>query len=174
MQLCWLVLVLRGHGLLIVMSKTQPSSIIVPGFICESVVACWHNQHRELPAPADVACSASRFGQLVLHVEKGLLKIFLSVCGSSTPAPSCQDERRRQMSFAAAAAVLLHVSKLCKGMSSHNEVRHVSTRLHIHRFRPWAPVRLPGVCFLTNACGSPKAHFERFCLPAGWSCGTRA
>eukprot|EP00964_Phaeocystis_antarctica_P033305 scaffold18909_cov37-Phaeocystis_antarctica.AAC.2 len=29
-------------------------------------------------------------------------------------------------------------------MSHHNEVRHVSTRLHIHRFRPWAPVRLPG------------------------------
>ena len=95
MQLCWLVLVLRGHGLLIVMSKTQPSSIIVPGFICESVVACWHNQHRELPAPADVACSASRFGQLVLHVENGLLEIFLAVCGSSTPASSCQDERRQ-------------------------------------------------------------------------------
>ena len=66
------------------------------------------------------------------------------------------------------------VSKLCKGMSHHNEVRHVSARLHIHRFRPWAPVRLPGVCFLTNACGSPIAHFERFCSPAGWSCGTRA
>uniref|UniRef100_A0A6T7NMI5 Secreted protein n=1 Tax=Phaeocystis antarctica TaxID=33657 RepID=A0A6T7NMI5_9EUKA len=95
MQLCGLVLVLRGHGLLIVMSKTQPSSIIVPGFICESVVACWHNQHRELPAPADVACSASRFGQLVLHVENGLLEIFLAVCGSSTPASSCQDERRQ-------------------------------------------------------------------------------
>ena len=61
------------------------------------------------------------------------------------------------------------VSKLCKGMSHHNEVRHVSARLHIHRFRPWAPVRLPGVCFLTNACGSPIAHFERFCSPAGWN-----
>eukprot|EP00964_Phaeocystis_antarctica_P036974 scaffold21117_cov77-Phaeocystis_antarctica.AAC.2 len=34
-------------------------------------------------------------------------------------------------------------------MSHHNEFRHVSTRLHIHRFRPWAPVRLPGVCFLS-------------------------
>ena len=66
------------------------------------------------------------------------------------------------------------VSKLCKGMSHHNEDRQVSPRLHIHRFRPWAPVRLPGVCFLTNACGSPKAHFERCCSPAGWSCGTRA
>ena len=100
---CWCF---EGMDCSIVMSKTQPSSIIVPGFICESVVACWHNQHRELPAPADVACSASRFGQLVLHVENGLLKIFLSVCGSSTPAPSCQDERRRQMSFAAAAAAV--------------------------------------------------------------------
>ena len=47
------------------------------------------------------------------------------------------------------------VSKLCKGMSHHNEVRHVSSRLHIHQFRPWAPVPLPGVCFLTNAHGSP-------------------
>eukprot|EP00964_Phaeocystis_antarctica_P153599 scaffold121943_cov36-Phaeocystis_antarctica.AAC.1 len=59
-------------------------------------------------------------------------------------------------------------------MRHHSEVRHVSARLHIHRFRPWAPVRLLGVCFLTNACGSPKAHFKRFCSPAGWSCGTRA
>eukprot|EP00964_Phaeocystis_antarctica_P078829 scaffold49047_cov38-Phaeocystis_antarctica.AAC.1 len=38
------------------------------------------------------------------------------------------------------------VSKLCKGMSHHSEVRHVFARLHIHRFRPWAPVRLPGEC----------------------------
>ena len=51
------------------------------------------------------------------------------------------------------------VSKLCKGMYYHNEVRHVSTRLHIHCFRPWEPVRLPGLCFLTNACGSRIAHF---------------
>ena len=57
--------------------------------------------------------------------------------------------------------------KLCKGMSHYNEVGHVSARLHIHRFRPWAPVRVPGVCFLTNASGSRIAHFERFCSPAG-------
>ena len=44
-------------------------------------------------------------------------------------------------------------SKLCQGMCHHYGARHVSPRLHIHRFRPWAPVRLPGVCFLTNACG---------------------
>ena len=29
------------------------------------------------------------------------------------------------------------VSKLCKGMSHHSEVRHVFARLHIHRFRPY-------------------------------------
>ena len=66
------------------------------------------------------------------------------------------------------------ISKLCQGMLHHYGVWHVSPRLHIHRFRPWAPVPLPGVCFLTNAHGSPIAHFERFCSPAGWSCGTRA
>ena len=31
------------------------------------------------------------------HVESGLLEIFDSVCRSSTPASSCQDERRQQM-----------------------------------------------------------------------------
>ena len=66
------------------------------------------------------------------------------------------------------------MSKLCQGICHHNEGRHVSSRLHIHRFRPWAPVPLPGVCFLTDACGSPIAHFERFFSPAGWTCGTRA
>merc|ERR1712086_192149 len=66
------------------------------------------------------------------------------------------------------------ISKLCQGMCHHYGAWHVSPRLHIHRFRPWAPVPLPGVCFLTNAHGSPIAHFERFCSPAGWSCGTRA
>merc|ERR1712086_754153 len=66
------------------------------------------------------------------------------------------------------------LSKLCQGMCHHYGAWHVSPRLHIHRFRPWAPVLLPGVCFLTNAHGSQIAHFERFCSPAGWSCGTRA
>ena len=72
------------------------------------------------------------------------------------------------------AGVLYAVSKLCKGMCHHNEDRHVSSRLHIHRFRPWSPVPLPGVCFLTDACGSPIAYFERFCSPSGLTCGTRA
>ena len=66
------------------------------------------------------------------------------------------------------------ISKLCKGMCHHYGAWHVSLRLHIHRFRPWAPVPLPGVCFLTNAHGSPIAHFERSCSPAGWICGKRA
>ena len=66
------------------------------------------------------------------------------------------------------------ISKLRQGMCHHYGAWHVSPRLHIHRFRPWAPVRLPGVSFLTNACGSPIAHFERFCSPAGWICGKRA
>jgi len=68
---CWLVLVPRHHlGLLhreFVMSETQSSSIIVPGFICKSVVACWHNQHEgwlhqrvwraRPPDLADVSCT---------------------------------------------------------------------------------------------------------------------
>ena len=98
--LCWCF---EGMDCFVVVSKTQPSSIIVPGFICESVVACWHNQAREPPATSRCGCLASRFGQLDLHVENGLLEIFPAVCGSSTPAPSCQDERRQQTSCAAAA-----------------------------------------------------------------------
>ena len=35
-------------------------------------------------------------------------------------------------------------------------------------------VPLPGVCFLTDACDSRIANFERFFSPAGWICGTRA
>ena len=59
------------------------------------------------------------------------------------------------------------ISKLCQGMLHHYGAWHVSPRLHIHRFRPWAPVPLPGVCFLTDACDSRIAHFERSCLPTG-------
>ena len=78
--------------------------------------------------------------------------------------------------FETAFVLVCHyaISKLCQGMCHHYGARHVSPRLHIHRFRPWAPVRLPGVCFLTNACGSPIAHFKRSCSPAGWICGKRA
>ena len=53
-----------------------------------------------------MACLVFGVGQLVLHVENGLIEIFLSVCGSSAPAPSCWDERRWQTSCAAAAVLL--------------------------------------------------------------------
>ena len=43
--LCWCF---EGMDCSIVMSKTQPSSIVAPSFVCESAVACWHNQAREL------------------------------------------------------------------------------------------------------------------------------
>ena len=78
--------------------------------------------------------------------------------------------------FETAFVLVCHyaISKLCKGMCHHCGARHVSPRLHIHRFRPWAPVPLPGVCFLSTACGSPIAHFKRSCSPSGWVCGKRA
>ena len=56
-------------------------------------------------AQEHAACLVFGVGQLVLHVENGLIEIFLSVCGSSAPAPSCWDERRGWTSCA--AAVLL-------------------------------------------------------------------
>ena len=146
MQLCWLVLVLRGHGLLIVMSKTQPSSIIVPGFICESVVACWHNQAREPPATSRCGCLASRFGQLDLHVENGLLEIFPSGCGSSTPAPSCQDERRQQTSCAAAAG---RVAWRARGSCT-------TARLHSNASMALTPA-LAHLCTIrSELCGRPR------------------
>ena len=90
----------------IMMYNDRPSFTIMPGFICESAVARWHNQHESSCAPVDVACSTSGVGWLVQHVENGLLEIFLLVCGSSAQAPSCWRERRRQMSCAAAAGGL--------------------------------------------------------------------
>jgi hypothetical protein len=59
----------------------------------------WLHQRVWRAQPPDLA-------RLQLHVENGLLEIFRSVCGSSTPASSCQDERRRQTSGAAAAVLL--------------------------------------------------------------------
>ena len=56
------------------------------------------------------------------------------------------------------------ISKLCKGMLHHYGVWHVPPRLHIHRFRPWAPVRLPGVCFLTNAHAQPDSALRALLL----------
>ena len=63
--------------------------------------------HRRYPAAQEhVACLVFGVGQLVLHVENGLIEIFLSVCGSSAPAPSCWDERRGWTSCAASAVLL--------------------------------------------------------------------
>ena len=63
--------------------------------------------HRWYPAAQEhAACLVFGVGQLVLHVENGLIEIFLSLCGSSAPAPSCWDERRWQTSCAAAAVLL--------------------------------------------------------------------
>jgi len=99
---CWCLSVVNGS---IVVLLAQPSSLVVLVLVCEVGCAGWHALQRQPAAPADVACSASGFGQLVLHVENGLLEIFLLVCGSSTPAWSCQDERRQQTSCAAAAGM---------------------------------------------------------------------
>jgi len=88
---CWCLSVVNGS---IVVLLAQPSSLAVLVLVCEVGCAGWHALQRQPAAPADVACSASGCGQLVLHVENGLLEIFLLVCGSSTPAWSCQDERR--------------------------------------------------------------------------------
>ena len=102
----WLVLVPRRHGLLgrdvrdpVQLDRRARLHLRVGGSLLAQPA-------RGLAAPAGVACSASGFGRLQLHVENGLLKIFRSVCGSSTPASSCQDERRRQTSGAAAAVLL--------------------------------------------------------------------
>jgi len=40
--LCWCLDIMNCS---IMMSENRPSFIIVPDFICESTVACWHNQH---------------------------------------------------------------------------------------------------------------------------------
>ena len=123
---CWCLSVVNGS---IVVLLAQPSSLVVLVLVCEVGCAGWHALQRQPAAPADVACSASGFGQLVLHVENGLLEIFLLVCGSSTPAWSCQDERRQQTSCAAAAGmagrapgftgriiITLYTAPLCLGV----------------------------------------------------------
>ena len=96
---CWCLSVVNSS---IVVLLAQPSSLVVLVRVYEVGCAGWPALQRQLAATADVACSASGIGQLVLHVENGLLETFLLVCGSSTPAWSCQDERRQQTSCAAA------------------------------------------------------------------------
>ena len=90
---CWLVLMPRRHGLLdrdvrdpVQLDHRARLHLQVGGSLLAQPA-------RGLAAPAGVACSASRFGRLELHVENGHLEIFRSVCGSSTPASSCQARR---------------------------------------------------------------------------------
>jgi len=47
----------------------------------------------------------------LFYMENGLIDIFLSVCGSSAPAPSCWDERRWQTSCAAACCAAGRVAR---------------------------------------------------------------
>ena len=78
--------------------------------------------------------------------------------------------------FETAFVLVCHyaISKLCQGMCHHYGARHVSPRLHIHQFRPWAPVRLPGVCFLSTACGTRSAPERTSSAPARLQAGSAA
>ena len=109
--LCWCLDVMDCS---IVMSETQSSLIIVPGFICKSVVACWHNQHEgwlhqrvwraRPPDLADLSCTW----------ERPLRDLPFGVRIVETPASSYQDERRQQTrERCVAAAVLLAEWRAC-------------------------------------------------------------
>ena len=88
----------------VVVILAQPSSLVVLVLVCE--VGCDGRRAQSngtllhKTARVRVACLASGVGQLALREENGLLETFLSMCGSSTPAPSCQDERLQQTSCA--------------------------------------------------------------------------
>ena len=68
--------------------------------------ASWAAHNPQAPAQGELVSMVFGVGQLVPHLENGLLKIFRLVCGSSAQAPSCWSERRRQTSWAAAAGGL--------------------------------------------------------------------
>ena len=89
-----------------VMCVAQPSSLDVLELVGKVGCAGWRGLQRHPAAQGRVACVDSGVGRLVRHVVNGLLEIFLAVCGSSAPAPSCWVERSRQTSWAAAAALL--------------------------------------------------------------------
>ena len=88
----------------IVVYLAQPSSLDVLELVGKVGCAGWRGLQRH---PA----AQGRVGRLVRHVENGLLEIFLAVCGSSAPAPSCWVERSRQTSWAAAAVLLGRVAR---------------------------------------------------------------
>ena len=64
----------RRHGLLD-RDVRQSSLIVVPGFICKSVVACWHNQHEGWLHQRVWRAQPPDLARLQLHVENGLLEI---------------------------------------------------------------------------------------------------
>ena len=95
----------------IVVYLAQPSSLDVLELVGKVGCAGWRGLQRHPAAQGRVACVDSGVGRLVRHVENGLLEIFLAVCGSSAPAPSCWVERSRQTSWAAAAVLLGRVAR---------------------------------------------------------------
>ena len=130
----------------IVVLLAQPSSLFVLVLVYEVGCDGWLALQRQLAAQAGVACLASGVGQLDLHVENGLLEIFLSVCGSSTPAPSCQDEQRQQTSCAAAAG---RVAWRARGSCT-------TARLHSNASMALTPA-LANLCTVrSELCGRPR------------------
>ena len=100
--------------------SVQPSSPIMPLFnLRPSMIPCSHKPRRTCSA---VAFASSVFGvsQLVLHERNGLLEIFLSMCASSAPAPSCRHTRRQQASYT--LLLLLCWPSGARGLLHHNHL----------------------------------------------------
>ena len=100
---CWCLFIMNSS---IVVYLAQSGSLDVLELVGKVGCAGWRGLQRHPAAQGRVACVDSGVGRLVRHVVNGLLEIFLAVCGSSAPAPSCWVERRRQTSWAAAAVLL--------------------------------------------------------------------
>ena len=71
--------------------------------------------NEELSAPAPSASLDGRISQLALHVENGILEIFLLMCGTSVPARNYEHARceKALAAAAAAAAALLLLRLVC-------------------------------------------------------------
>ena len=98
---CWCLFIMNSS---VVVYLAQSGSLDVLELVGKVGCAGWRGLQRHPAAQRRVACVDSGVGRLVRHVVNGLLEIFLAVCGSSAPAPSCWVERRRQTSWAAARA----------------------------------------------------------------------
>jgi hypothetical protein len=107
----WGLGIMNISDISIVVYLAQPSSLDVLELVGKVGCAGWRGLQRHPAAQGRVACVDSGVGRLVRHVENGLLEIFLAVCGSSAPAPSCWVERSRQTSWAAAAVLLGRVAR---------------------------------------------------------------